>query len=321
MLLFCDISICNVLFFYFSIFKTTLAEERVAGPPAPPPLEIIDTQQVDPPLESPKILPSDNVDVTDYDGFEIEEEEEEDLNGKNHQVSRRHSVPAMLAPTKLPPRRKNSEPPPVKIAQIEKEEYESDDTAKEENEPMEKPVSAPRKQSILTRQSGLSHDSEEHSKPNSLDGPTFDMRTEGGETLVVLGNFEDEEQDSRENVLHSSCDLENEYGDNEMELSSAKLNQSHGSPSSVHSEPDDADPCSVSVAVSVSSIGSDDEESQQETGEDIVNQGKLNGENTKQLKIKRKNERRFVNDEKVSHQLQGNVTIGDQRISKEKKVR
>lgn len=191
---------------------------------------------------------------------------------------------------------------------IEEEQDQScGETVNEGKEPMEKYGPGPRKQSTLTRQAGLSYDSEEHLKANSLDGPTFDMRTEGGETLVVLGSFENEEND---------FDLEIDCGDNEMELSSAKLNQGHGSPSSIHSDPDGADACSVSLGISVSSIGSDYEESHQETAEDIINQGKIHEESGRQLQVE--DRRCNIESEKDSRDVEKQK--GNKRVTKGKKV-
>ena len=292
--------------------------------PLTPSLEL-NGKQTDLPPESPKILPTDNIDVTDFDGFEIEEDEDLGLDRETHQVSRRHSVPAMLAPPKMPPRRKNSEPPPVKMPQIlnEEEEDRSHKEAVEEQIDLEeKPVPAPRRQSTLTRQGGVRYDSDEQAKQESFDGPTFDMHTEGGETLVLFGDFEDDEPGNGENMVDGGGDLEINCADNEMDLSSARLNHGHGSPSSVHSEPDNADACSVSVGVSVSSIGSDDDdETQQETAEDIMNQGKPQEKTVHEFRIEEKDRHR-IREVKTLHRQQGDRTRNkeDERRRRQQQV-
>lgn len=114
-----------------------------------------------------------------------------------------------------------------------------------------------RRQSTLTRQSGFVNESDSR---NSLDqAPSFDLRTEDGNILVVVSNLDVEDQ-QEEIIDMEDGDIEIDCEENFKEYSSARLQQGRGSASSVHSEPDNADNCSVSVGLSVSSLGSDNEE-------------------------------------------------------------
>ena len=82
--------------------------------------------------------------------------------------------------------------------------------------------------------------------------------TEDGNILVVVSNLDIEDQQGKIIDMEDG-DIEIDCEEN-LEYSSARLQQGHGSVSSVHSEPDNADNCSVTVALSVSSLGSDNED-------------------------------------------------------------
>lgn len=113
-----------------------------------------------------------------------------------------------------------------------------------------------RRQSTLTRQSGFRNDSESR---QSGEAPSFDLRTEDGNVLVVVSNLDIEGNEQEQIIDVEDGDIEIDCEEN-FEYSSARLQQGRGSASSVHSEPDNADNCSVSVGLSVSSLGSDNEE-------------------------------------------------------------
>ena len=111
-------------------------------------------------------------------------------------------------------------------------------------------------QSTLTRQAGFQN---ENDPREMLEAPSFDLRTEDGDILVVVSNL-DTEGDGQEHVIDiEEGDIDIDCEEN-LEYSSTRLQQGHGSASSVHSEPDNADNCSISVGLSVSSLGSDNEE-------------------------------------------------------------
>lgn len=113
-----------------------------------------------------------------------------------------------------------------------------------------------RRQSTLTRQSGIHNESDcRHTADQT---PSFDLRTEDGNILVVVSNLDMEDQQG-EIIDMEDGDIEIDCEEN-LEYSSARLQQGHGSVSSVHSGADNADNCSVSVALSVSSLGSDNED-------------------------------------------------------------
>lgn len=113
-----------------------------------------------------------------------------------------------------------------------------------------------RRQSTLTRQSGFHNESDSR---HSVDqAPSFDLRTEDGNILVVVSNLDMEDQ-QEEIIDMEDGDIEIDCEEN-LEYSSVRLQQGCGSASSLHSDPDNADNCSVSVALSVSSLGSDNEE-------------------------------------------------------------
>ena len=113
-----------------------------------------------------------------------------------------------------------------------------------------------RRQSTLTRQSGIHNESD--SRNSVDDAPSFDLRTEDGNIVVVVSNLDMEDQ-QEEIIDMEDGDIEIDCEEN-LEYSSVRLQQGHGSASSVHSEADNADNCSISVALSVSSLGSDNEE-------------------------------------------------------------
>lgn len=116
---------------------------------------------------------------------------------------------------------------------------------------------ANRRQSTLTRQSGIRNESSD-SRHSVDQAPSFDLRTEDGNILVVVSNLDMEDQ--QEEVIDvEDGDIGIDCEEN-LEHSSVGLQQGHGSASSVHSEADNADNCSVSGALSVSSLGSDNEE-------------------------------------------------------------
>ena len=122
-----------------------------------------------------------------------------------------------------------------------------------------------RRQSTLTRQSGFHNESDSRHLVDQAAG--FDLRTEDGNILVVVSNLDMEDQ-QEEIIDMEDGDIEIDCEEN-LEYSSVRLQQGHGSASSVHSDPDNADNCSVSVALSVSSLGSDNEEEVHD--EDLIN--------------------------------------------------
>lgn len=133
-----------------------------------------------------------------------------------------------------------------------------------------------RRQSTLTRQSGFVNDGDSR---QSLEAPSFDLRTEDGNILVVVSNL-DVEGDEQEQIIDvEDGDIEIDCEEN-FEYSSGRLQEGRGSASSVHSEPDNADN-SVSAALDVSSLGSDNEEELHE--EEFVEH---TGEGTRQKLIK-----------------------------------
>ena len=141
-----------------------------------------------------------------------------------------------------------------------------------------KPQQKNKHQNTLTRQSGFHNDSD---PKEPLEAPSFDLRTEEGDILVVVSNLdvEDGEQEQIINIEEGDLDID---GEDNFEYSSARLQQGRGSASSVHSEPDNADNCSVSVGLSVSSLGSDNEDELQdddleEPAEEDKNQGQRKG--------------------------------------------
>lgn len=144
----------------------------------------------------------------------------------------------------------------------QKEEQDSRSDAKNLNNAdnrnvQNRPSITNRRQSTLTRQSGFH--SESDSRQSVDQAPSFDLRTEDGNILVVVSNLDMEDQ-QEEIIDMEDGDIEIDCEEENLEYSSARLQQGHGSASSVHSEPDNADNCSVSVELSVSSLGSDNEE-------------------------------------------------------------
>lgn len=119
-----------------------------------------------------------------------------------------------------------------------------------------KPELQSRRQSTLTRQSGFINDSDSR---QSLETPSFDLRTEDGNVLVVVSNLDDGRGEKEQIIGVEDGDIEIDCEDN-FEYSSMRLQEGRGSASSVHSVPDNADNCSVSVELDVSSLGSDNEE-------------------------------------------------------------
>ena len=119
-----------------------------------------------------------------------------------------------------------------------------------------------KRQNTLTRQSGFHNESDSRHLDQA---PSFDLRTEDGNILVVVSNLDMDDQ-QQEIIDMEDGDIECEQN---LEYSSVHLQQGHGSASSIHSDPDNADNCSVSVALSVSSLGSDNEEVVHD--EDIIN--------------------------------------------------
>lgn len=108
------------------------------------------------------------------------------------------------------------------------------------------------RQSTLMRQSGFVTDSD-FKKPG--EAPSFDLHTEDGDAHVVrnLGVKDDEKEqiiDVEEDYIE--IDSKEHFG-----YSSARLQKGCGHASSDHSEPDNADNCSVSVELSAASLGSD----------------------------------------------------------------
>lgn len=120
-----------------------------------------------------------------------------------------------------------------------------------ENEERDKEIPV-RRQSLLMRQGGI----QEEQAPNET-VTSFDL----GSELVILGDIDD----LQTNVGDLDDDIEIDFGSNQddqenFEHSGHRLAEERGSPPSVHSEPDNADNCSVSVELSVSSLGSDNED-------------------------------------------------------------
>ena len=115
-----------------------------------------------------------------------------------------------------------------------------------------KPELQSRRQSTLTRQSGFINDGADQA-------PSFDLRTEDGNVFVVVSNLDDEGDEKEQIIDVDDGDVEIDCEDN-FEYSSMRLQEGRGSASSVHSVPDNADNCSVSVELDVSSLGSDNEE-------------------------------------------------------------
>ena len=124
------------------------------------------------------------------------------------------------------------------------------------NNSISRSSSTNRRQSTLTRQSGIHNEND--SRHTADQAPSFDLMTEDGNILVVVSNLDIEDQQGKIIDMEDG-DIEIDCEEN-LEYSSARLQQGHGSVSSVHSEPDNADNCSVTVALSVSSLGSDNED-------------------------------------------------------------
>ena len=113
-----------------------------------------------------------------------------------------------------------------------------------------------RRQSTLTRQSGFVNDSD---SKLLKEGPSLNLRTGDGNVVVVMSD-QDVEGDDKEQIINiEEGDIEIDCEDN-FGYSSVCLQEGRGSASSVHSEPDNADNYSVSVELSVASLGSDDDE-------------------------------------------------------------
>lgn len=110
-----------------------------------------------------------------------------------------------------------------------------------------------RRQSLLMRQGGVQEE-----LMHGDTATTLEMGTE----LVMLGDIDDLQThvgDLDDDDLEIDCG--NDHDDEEnFAFSGHQLAEERGSPSSVHSEPDHADNCSVSVEISVSSLGSDNDE-------------------------------------------------------------
>lgn len=119
-----------------------------------------------------------------------------------------------------------------------------------------RPSNPKRRQNTLTRQSKFHHDGD--SRRLMDEAASFDLRTEDGDILVVVSNLDTEDQ-QEEIIDMENGDIEIDY-EEKLEYSSARMQLGHGSASSVYSEPDNADNCSVSVGLSVSSLGSDNED-------------------------------------------------------------
>lgn len=162
-------------------------------------------------------------------------------------------------------------------SQRETERDSKSDTKNADNEDsVNKAEQKNRRQSTLTRQSGFVNDGDSR---QSLEAPSFDLRTEDGNILVVVSNL-DVEGDEQEQIIDvEDGDIEIDCEEN-FEYSSGRLQEGRGSASSVHSEPDNADN-SVSAALDVSSLGSDNEEELHE--EEFVEH---TGEGTRQKLIK-----------------------------------
>lgn len=114
-----------------------------------------------------------------------------------------------------------------------------------------------RRQSTLIRQTGFVNDNDTRQLMDQA--PSFDLRTEDGDVLVVVSNLDIEGDDKDQIIDVEEGEIEIDCEDN-FGYSSAGLREGRGSASSVHSEPDNADNCSVSVELSATSLGSDNEE-------------------------------------------------------------
>ena len=112
-----------------------------------------------------------------------------------------------------------------------------------------------RRQSTLTRQSGFHSESD---LQTSQEAASFDLRTEDGSAVVVASNLGN--KDEKEHLV----DVEDGHVENDCEdqLEYFSTQQGCVSASSVLSEPDNSDNCSVGL--SVSSLGSDNEENSHE---------------------------------------------------------
>lgn len=113
-----------------------------------------------------------------------------------------------------------------------------------------------RRQNTLTRQSGFVNDSD---SKLLKEAPSLNLRTGDGNVVVVVSD-QDVEGDGKEQIINiEEGDIEIDCEDN-FGYSSVCLQEGRGSASSMHSEPDNADNYSVSVELSVASLGSDDDE-------------------------------------------------------------
>lgn len=131
----------------------------------------------------------------------------------------------------------------------------SADMENEQNHNSKKSDKRKCRQSTLMRQSGFVRDNDSK-KPE--EAPSFDLHTEDGHVHVV-SNL-DVKDDAKEQIIDvEEGDIEIDCEDH-FRYSSAGLQKGRGSASSVHSEPDNADNCSVSVEFSATSLGSDFEE-------------------------------------------------------------
>lgn len=128
------------------------------------------------------------------------------------------------------------------------------DMENEQNRNSKKSDKRKRRQSTLMRQSGFVNDNDSK-KPG--ESSSFDLHTEDGDVHVVsnLGVKDDEKEqiiDVEEGYIEIDC--KDHFG-----YSSAGLQKGCGHASSDHSEPENADNCSVSVELSAASLGSDSE--------------------------------------------------------------
>lgn len=196
------------------------------------------------PLRDEGVFNSEHkMDVSDIQGFEVQDGFEL---GDGH--GRRHSAPDRGQEAKRPvdpPRISSAPPTMMKVSVGESKGGKPTNTQH-----------TTKRQATLTRQCGFQNaDTKEPSHTKNIHhAASFDLRAEDGE------NPEDNDMqdliDVEDGDIEINCGDEN---DENFDCSSSRLHMGHGSTSSVHSDPEDADNCSVSGGLSVSSLGNDDE--------------------------------------------------------------
>lgn len=175
-----------------------------------------------------------------------------------------------LEPPKPQPRRSRKQSAPAKLG-LEQSEQDAEELQQkrdvqnpERSSSDTKEKQAPvRRQSLLMRQDGIQEELAQPVEPESLIGTSFDLRTEGG-NVVLIGNIDDlqantDALDFNDDILEIDCDNKHEEEEN-FGYSSTHLAEGRGSASSAKSDLNHADNCSVSGEMSVSSIGSDNDD-------------------------------------------------------------